>query len=343
MRVGRFFGGICSMAWIYLAESAESLSDYRNGSDRSPIVNLISTRGRFFSSFKWGGASQSLQSGEMSPRLEGGAFLSPWTSLVAASPARISALQEMESAWKESEAAFSLKSRDSLANYDRDSFSWKTSQLSLFGGLTAFSWSSLRWGMIVDGQLYQPANLAPHTCEKGGGYLPTPTASQYGSNQSLGSEKVRPSLQSMVRLPAPKVSRSSYSRQKNGTVSLDLIGLAGRWIPTPKSSDGSKGGPNCVFGDGSPQLPALAARFLPTPAARDYKDGLTPKRHGRHSPSVAVAVAEAGHPGYLNPRFVEVLMGYPVGWTNLQSWATQFVHRRWRKRLRASSLGVRPK
>lgn len=51
----------------------------------------------------------------------------------------------------------------------------------------------------------------------------------------------------------------------------------------------------------------------PVPA----KDG-----HGSHSPSVAVAVAESGHNGYLNPALVEVMMGYPIGWTVSRDWGT---------------------
>jgi hypothetical protein len=75
--------------------------------------------------------------------------------------ARTSALQELERAWKEADQAYFSKSFASLASFDPDSFSWRTSQLSLFGGLTEFSWSSLRWGSIVDGRLYQPQKWEP--------------------------------------------------------------------------------------------------------------------------------------------------------------------------------------
>jgi DNA (cytosine-5)-methyltransferase 1 len=59
----------------------------------------------------------------------------------------------------------------------QDSFSWKTSQLSLFGGLTEFSWNSMHWGMMRDGQLFQPQRWEPRTFADESGFLPTPTAS----------------------------------------------------------------------------------------------------------------------------------------------------------------------
>ncbi len=59
------------------------------------------------------------------------------------------------------------------------------------------------------------------------------------------------------------------------------------------------------------------------------------RRHGKHSPSVAVA--ERGHTGFLNSAFVEVMMGYFVGWTALEDWATQWFHSK-RERLSNDSL-----
>ncbi len=93
--------------------------------------------------------------------------------------------------------------RDWLASFDPDSFSWKMCQLSLFEGLTEFSWNSLRWGTIVGGRLYQPQSLGPRTCGNAGFFLPTPTASDYGANKGGGSGKEgkpeRPSLSTMAR------------------------------------------------------------------------------------------------------------------------------------------------
>jgi hypothetical protein len=67
-------------------------------------------------------------------------------------------------------------------------------------------------------------------------------------------------------------------------------GGAGSSWPTPKATDGSKGGPNQTLG-GLPSLSALAAKSSQTG-------------------------------GQLNPTWVEWLMGYPSGWTVLEDWAT---------------------
>ena len=50
----------------------------------------------------------------------------------------------------------------------------------------------------------------------------------------------------------------------------------------------------------------------PTPTARDWKGGNNPKPHGKHSPSLDVVVG-----GKLSPMWVEWLMNYPFGWTEL--------------------------
>ena len=123
------------------------------------------------------------QFGTMCEHLSLTYFQNPLTLCTEVSLARTLALQEIEKAWQVSEADFSLKSSDWCVSYDQDSFSWRTSQLSLFGGLIEFSWSSLRSGMILGGQLFQPQKLVPRIFENDGFYLPTPTASDYGKNQ----------------------------------------------------------------------------------------------------------------------------------------------------------------
>jgi len=312
------------MGWIYLAESEESPSLSIPGFEPSRIANASDTHKAFYFQECAKVCFIERPSGMTCALSE----LTSWavsTSLLEASPARTSALQEMESAWVASDPVCSSKLSDSLAIFDQDSFSWKTSQLSLFGGLTEFSWSSLRWGMTRAGQLSQPLKWEPHTLENVGSYLPTPLAEDCGS-------------QNNNKKGAPKESLPQMAR-------------SGRW-PTPRASDGEKGGPN-QGQHGAPSLVAMAlmwptprahetgdyqrdrgvkgkeratltgaAKSWPTPRARDWKDGLTPKPHGKLSPSVAVA--GNGHAGFLNPHFVEVMMGYPIGWTSLDALATQW-------------------
>lgn len=181
------------MAWIYLAELVDSRWLSHPGRDQSHTVKTMDTLNRVFcltcgpDDFLW------LQSGMTCLHCEQNTYDTESILFTADSPARISALRALGVVWQVADRAYFSTSRDSLANFDRDSFSWKTSQLSLFGGLTEFSWSSLRWGTIVDGRLFQPQRWEPSTFENDGSYLPTPTACDYGKNVGRKSDGITPS------------------------------------------------------------------------------------------------------------------------------------------------------
>jgi hypothetical protein len=66
--------------------------------------------------------------------------------------------------------------------------------------------------------------------------------------------------------------------------------------------------------------------FLPTPTARDWKG---PTRHGggdHGGPSLPSALGQTSR--ILNPRFVEWMMGLPLGWSSCDSSATESSHSR---------------
>jgi hypothetical protein len=129
-------------------------------------------------------------------------------------------------------------------------------------------------------------------------------------------------------------------------------------FPTPRASDGEKGSPNQKHGDGSPTLAAVASMWpTPTAGdakasgsrnlegssahagvsltdAVRYGNSSTPRwatpksspsgpdyaRAGREESGgddLATQVAR-GTPGQLNPTWVEWLMGFPLGWTDLE-------------------------
>ncbi len=278
------------MAWIFLAESEEAQSLWHRGSGQLPIAKASSPRKTtYLNSNKKGRSQLRLYGTTYEPSNEDTSELL-WTPFMGDGHARTSALRALEQAWEELDRDLSLKSSDSFASSDQDSSSWKTHQWSLFQGLSEYSWTSMRWGMMRGGRLFQPKRWEPRTSEKDSGCLPTPTATAYGSNQSLSD---------------------------GASVGHSLNTIAKR-LPTPLASDGEHGGPS-ANNHGAPKLTALAIR-ISTPCARDGKDGLTPRPHGGHSPSVAVA--KAGHHGYLNPALVEVIMGYPIGWTVYTDWGT---------------------
>jgi len=182
------------MAWIYLAESAGFTSAYLHGYPQPLIVRQTHTARESFCREWHRGKSERLQYGMTLEPLNAPTWNElPLTLSSEDSRARTLALQELEKAWEESEVDYSLKSSDWLASFDLSSFSWKTSQLSLFEGLIEFSWSSLRSGTIVDGRLYQPQRLEPSIFVNDGSFLPTPTACDYGKNVGRKSDGITPS------------------------------------------------------------------------------------------------------------------------------------------------------
>ena len=152
-----------------------------------------------------------------------------------------------------------------LGRWDRDGRCWKTCQASLLTG-TAEPWpgSWPRSGMTVAGRLYPLRKLVPRTGGPGGGalrieqgYVPTPTAS---NRPNRANAKPRKSL-------------------------VDLAQDGERMWPTPRATDGAKGGSPT-----NDNLPAEVKRW-PTPAARDAKDaGTEPSQWARHTPGLSIQV-----------------------------------------------------
>lgn len=88
-------------------------------------------------------------------------------------------------------------------------------------------------------------------------------------------------------------------------------------LPTPKASDGGAWNPPDKRG------PSLQAALLPTPRASEWK-GTGPIGSKSHSHRVsrgyldATMQANTGTTGRLNPRFVESMMGFPIGHTECE-------------------------
>ena len=107
------------------------------------------------------------------------------------------------------------------------------------------------------------------------------------------------------------------SQQKEGSKhSLNLSGAVNRW-PTPTKQDYKRRGPNSR----QQGLPEKIHRF-PTPQASDANRGpLSEERYQKNlgGPNL---ISEINHRtgatgGQLNPIWVEWLMGFPLGWTEI--------------------------
>ncbi len=73
-----------------------------------------------------------------------------------------------------------------------------------------------------------------------------------------------------------------------------------------------------------------AVKLWPTPTSRDYRSQHAPeseafKNRLKHSRGVNLVeeTQRRGHTGQLNPTWVEWLMGFPLGWTDLEDSETQ--------------------
>lgn len=147
------------------------------------------------------------------------------------------------------------------------------------------------------------------------------------------------------------IHASPASMQRNARPLSESVG---QW-PTPRASDGEKGGPNQAFGTGSLPLPALAAQWR-TPRAKEdsqyqydrgNKTKPSPTLLGQafsHPVQVTSTPGEASCSDHriLNPRFVEWLMGWPRGWTSSECSETEWCHWSLLMRCALSSLGSPP-
>jgi hypothetical protein len=96
------------------------------------------------------------------------------------------------------------------------------------------------------------------------------------------------------------------------------FGLSEKMWPTPVSHDAKD--PIGAPAEGKRKTPNLAWRVnnWPSPKARDWKDGTTEGTSNRMSPDLGKLVGQSKETGSLNPTWVEWLMGWPLGWTDLK-------------------------
>lgn len=126
-----------------------------------------------------------------------------------------------------SAADYGLSSPESLATFDRDSSSWRTSQLCLVEGTARFSETWPRSGMTRSGTAYRLLPLARLTVEiESGSLLPTPTA---GDSKASGSRNTAKSK------AHAGVSLTDWARGDGGR--------GRRMLPTPRASEWKGTGP----------------------------------------------------------------------------------------------------
>jgi hypothetical protein len=199
---------------------------------------------------------------------------------------------------------------ESFAWYDRNTSSWKTYQQSFLTDWTPFLENWPRQGLMLNGHVFRRQMWAPATEGIGGGALPTPRSH---------------------RVMAARLEAQQTDKRRNRGKGPNLEEAIAWMLPTPRTCSAMAAWLDTagnLEGERFPNLETVVARemldqpsslkclsadinLLPTPLARDHKGS---GRDGQ-LPTVLTPTGEAT---YLNPSFVEEMMGFPIEWTALK-------------------------
>ena len=185
----------------------------------------------------------------------------------------------------------------SLAKYDRATSMWKIAQCSLLEDLEQSLETWPRWGLMRNGECWEQQMWARRISETESGFWPTPTAHN-------------------------PIERGYPAEFNRNTPTLTAQVQIARWS-TPTSRDWK--GPTITekFPNGFNGGLANDVKRFPTPQASDNRDrgnlssGAVQRRMEKGKQiSLSQSVSESS--GALNPTWVEWLMGWPLGWTDLK-------------------------
>jgi len=221
------------------------------------------------------------------------------TLYLAGFHAKTSAPQEKAQELTENEAGCGEKWHASFTKYDHDLRLWKTHQCSLLGDLEPFLETWPQWGLMRNGECWEQQTLAHHTKGTGFGLWATPAASDGQRGGTITDKMTGQSLPQMVNTPA-------------------------KW-PTPCATDYKGSGQTGQLRDRldyAAERGATKSNNYATPQARDFRSGSTdrwdnPDRSRNLNDQIG---------GQLNPTWVEWLMGWPLGWTDLKPLAMDKSH-----------------
>jgi hypothetical protein len=290
------------MSWLYSQVLVEEyLGDISLDGEQSVQLNGSNTQQAYCAPDKMTGFSRLSRFGmTFKPLMEsrGEELL---TLYLAAFHAKTSLLQEKVLELTESEAGCGDKWRGSFTKYDPSSCSWRTHQCSLLGDLDEFSETWPQWGLMRDGECWEQRTLEQTIRGTEFGLSPNGVDSFHTPNTT--------------GLDGGSNSRKALKKKRQN------------W-PTPKAIDGivrhsQKMMEKKFYGKGDVDLTiAVKMNKWPTPVTRDYKDtgtqeSMTRALNKRDSPGLALMVGAATG-GKLNPTWVEWLMGWPLGWTDLK-------------------------
>ena len=223
-------------------------------------------------------------------------------------PAKTSAQRGGGLALTESAAECGEKWHASFTKYSPDTSSWKTHQCSLLGDLDEFLETWPQWGLMRDGECWEQQTLVRPINETASGLWPTPTASMMPCE---GTQRImrKKWLAGELSLEEASAVAGRDVRKAQGKVPI--------W-PTPQSRDYRSG--DAI--DSPRTQRKMAAGWSSnlndvvkwsTPTVQDSKNNGAKSQMERNSLPLNAQVG-----GSLNPTWVEWLMGWPLGWTDLK-------------------------
>ena len=201
----------------------------------------------------------------------------------ADSPAKTSQSQETKQAYKtEPEVGYGQSAPVLLGSFDPDTPSLKTSQTCLMEngelGLSEFSGTFPRSGMMRNGTVYQLPNLARTITEIGSGLSATQERFYWRTPDTGGGGTPKALLEGKTH------------RESGSAIQVRLADQVKMW-PTPNAG-------------------VLAAR------SQTYYERRATQGRQR---DLATAMSQEQGSGSLNPTWVEWLMGFPLGHTDLNA------------------------
>ena len=208
---------------------------------------------------------------------------------------------------------------DAFALYDPPSCSWRTPSDSLAGDSTSFSGSWPRSGSMRAGIAYRRPTWVPPTSATASSSWHT----VHGQGEDgHGSELSMQVKRAEATWPTPKASNGDKAGRPRPNDWGDLQAEVLRW-PTPMAHDDGKspeahlamkarmpGGPRQTITSLTVMVKAINQGRWPTPTSSNAQGGPGRPDRVRHGQNLREATA-----GALNPEWVEMLQGFPAGWT----------------------------
>ncbi len=283
------------MSWLFSQALVVAYSDRISwGGTQSAQLNVMPTPHKFWRNDKMMEFSHLSQFGLTSQVLTENHGKELLTLYLADFHARTLVAQEKAQELTVTVLDYGQKWHELLVKFDLSSCSWKTHQCLFPEDLQESSVTLPKWGMTRTGHVFQHLTLERPISVTESGLWATPVASDGKRGGRITAKMTGISLAQHVKTPLR--------------------------FPTPKASDGNKRGQvSAHYRNGL----AGAVMNYPTPQASDCRDrgnlgSPVIQRRIQKGKQIGLSMSVSDISGALNPDWVEWLMGWPIGWTDLK-------------------------